>query len=93
MKTHIHAIHEGHKDHKCESCGKLLSGEQSLKAHTHLIHGADVQNLTIKTCNWNLENGGICGKSFAKSHNLAVHMQMHQNIRPFGCNFCDQTFR
>ena len=22
LKKHIHAVHEGHKDYKCESCGK-----------------------------------------------------------------------
>ena len=93
VKKHIYAVHEGHKDYKCESCGKLLSKKQSLKAHTQLFHGANVQNSILKTCNWVLENGEVCGKSFAKSYNLAVHMQMHQDIRPFGCSFCDKTFR
>ena len=46
-----------------------------------------------KTCNWVFENGEVCGKTFAKSYNLVVHMRMHEDVRPFGCNFCDQTFR
>ena len=46
-----------------------------------------------KTCNWVFENGEICGKTFAKSYNLVVHMRMHEDVRPFGCSFCDQTFR
>ena len=90
LKKHIH---QSHKEYKCESCGKPFSREKSLKAHAHLIHGADVQNLILQTCNWVFENGEVCGKRFAKIYSLDVHMQMHQDIRPFGCNFCDQTFR
>merc|ERR1719411_2083870 len=38
-------------------------------------------------------DGEVCGKTFAKSYNLVVHMRMHEDVRPFGCSFCDQTFR
>lgn len=46
-----------------------------------------------KICNWVFENGQVCGKTFSKSYNLVVHMRMHEDIRPFACNHCDQTFR
>ena len=46
-----------------------------------------------KTCNWVFENGEICGKTFSKSYNLVVHMRMHEDVRPFCCSLCDQTFR
>ncbi len=46
-----------------------------------------------KTCNWVFENGQVCGKTFSKSYNLVVHMRMHEDIRPFACALCDQTFR
>ena len=46
-----------------------------------------------KTCNWVFENGEVCGKTFSKSYNLVVHMRMHEDVRPFGCSLCDQTFR
>jgi len=46
-----------------------------------------------KTCNWIFENGQVCGKTFSKSYNLVVHMRMHEDIRPFACTLCDQTFR
>ena len=35
----------------------------------------------------------ICGKVFTKTYNLTVHMRMHQDIRPFPCTICEQTFR
>ena len=38
LKTHVHTIHEGHKDSKCEHCGKTFSGKQYLQKHIHTIH-------------------------------------------------------
>ena len=35
----------------------------------------------------------VCGKVFTKTYNLTVHMRMHQDIRPFPCTICEQTFR
>ena len=35
----------------------------------------------------------MCGKVFTKTYNLTVHMRMHQDIRPFPCSICEQTFR
>jgi ribosomal protein S21 len=55
------------------------------------INGAAVPS--SKTCNWVFENGQVCGKTFSKSYNLVVHMRMHEDIRPFACTLCDQTFR
>lgn len=54
-----------------------------------------IQTKTVdnKTCRWKFENGQICGKVFTKTYNLTVHMRMHQDIRPFPCTVCEQTFR
>ena len=38
LKKHIHTIHEGNKDHKCESCTKTFSLEENLKRHIYTIH-------------------------------------------------------
>lgn len=46
-----------------------------------------------KTCNWVLKNGEICGKTLKHSFNLARHMMIHKDVRPFGCSICEQTFR
>jgi len=52
-----------------------------------------VKSIDNKTCRWKFENGQICGKVFTKTYNLTVHMRMHQDIRPFPCTICEQTFR
>ena len=70
------------------------SKSSSPKNNTNLnksINGPAIPS--SKTCNWVFENGQVCGKTFSKSYNLVVHMRMHEDIRPFACTLCDQTFR
>ena len=38
MKTHINAVHNGQKDHTCNSCGKAFSDTGHLKIHINAIH-------------------------------------------------------
>ena len=63
------------------------------RTNTAQGHTGGATGSNNKTCNWVFENGEVCGKTFAKSYNLVVHMRMHEDVRPFGCSFCDQTFR
>ena len=37
-KIHIHTVHEGHKDHKCDSCCKSYTEARILKKHIHAVH-------------------------------------------------------
>lgn len=54
-----------------------------------LINSMDIIS-NNKTCNWVLKNGEICGKT---PNNLARHMMIHKDVRPFACSICEQTFR
>ena len=36
LKRHIKRIHEGHKDYKCDSCGKSFSVADDLKTHMNI---------------------------------------------------------
>ena len=38
LKKHIHIVHEGHKDYKCESCRKSSSQAGYMKKHIHTVH-------------------------------------------------------
>ena len=38
LRKHIRTVHEGHKDHKCESCNKSFSHAHHLRRHIHTIH-------------------------------------------------------
>eukprot|EP00092_Neocalanus_flemingeri_P003003 GFUD01003212.1.p1 GENE.GFUD01003212.1~~GFUD01003212.1.p1 ORF type:complete len:961 (+),score=177.62 GFUD01003212.1:523-3405(+) len=76
--------HEIKKEPKSKSASPKLQ-------LTKTINGTTIPS--SKTCNWVFENGQVCGKTFSKSYNLVVHMRMHEDIRPFACTLCDQTFR
>ena len=70
---------------------KSKSNSPKMNSLNKSINGTTVPS--SKTCNWVFENGQVCGKTFSKSYNLVVHMRMHEDIRPFACTLCDQTFR
>ena len=76
--------HEIKKEPKSKSASPKLN-------LTKAVNGTTLPS--SKTCNWVFENGQVCGKTFSKSYNLVVHMRMHEDIRPFACTLCDQTFR
>ena len=42
LKRDTYTIHEGHKDHKCEFCGKLFPDAENFKRHTHTINFVDL---------------------------------------------------
>ena len=65
MKKHIHTIHEGKKDYKCESCGKLFSEAGTLKKHMHTVHDGHKDH----KCD-------SCGKSFTKLQSLEKHLHI-----------------
>jgi len=66
---------------------------QSQGSTSNNVSPQGVKSIDNKTCRWKFENGQICGKVFTKTYNLTVHMRMHQDIRPFPCTICEQTFR
>lgn len=72
-----------------------IGGQQTQRSPISLTNQATLAKPVgnNKTCNWVFENGEVCGKTFSKSYNLVVHMRMHEDVRPFGCSLCDQTFR
>ena len=67
----MNGVHNGKKDHKCDSCGKYLSTTQYLKIHIKSVHNGQKDH----KCN-------ICGKLFSLSgalntHNKTIHGQKY----------------
>ena len=79
-----HQVLQGHQ---------ILQGHQLHRPKLAVTSPTAVKCVDNKTCRWKFENGQICGKVFTKTYNLTVHMRMHQDIRPFPCTICEQTFR
>ena len=44
LKKHINAVHNGQKDHKCDSCGKAFSQAGHLKTHINSVHNGQKKN-------------------------------------------------
>ena len=79
LKKHIHTVHEGHKNHKCETCGKSFSALSSLKNHIRVIH----EGLKNYKCN-------TCGK-FLAFKNLNDFLGHKKSIHNW-CKYCDEYF-
>ena len=63
MKTHINAVHNDQKDHKCDSCRKLFTNAGNLKNHINTVHNGQKDH----KCD-------SCGKAFSQAGNLKKHI-------------------
>ena len=59
----IDSVHEGEKEHKCESCGKLFSRAEHLKRHINAVHEGNQDH----KCEF-------CLKSFSQAGYLKKHI-------------------
>ena len=65
MKTHINSVHNGEKDHKCDSCEKAFSRAGHLKIHINAVHNGQKDH----KCD-------ICGKAFSQAGDLNRHINL-----------------
>ena len=87
LKTHFSSEHEKKKTDKSKIKDNIEHQQKVSSTPT-------VKKLREKkSCNWVFENGIECRKTFHKTCNLKVHMQMHRGIKPFQCYVCGQRFR
>ena len=63
-------MHEGRRDHKCETCGKSFSSAQALQKHIHKFHDGHKDN------DYKCET---CGKSFSQAGHLKKHFHTTHN--------------
>ena len=78
----MHTIHNGHKDHKCYSCGKSFSDAGYLKQHIHSVH----EGYKDHKCE-------SCGKSFSETGYLKKHIHtVHEGHKNHKCNSCSKSF-
>ena len=82
LKKHIYSVHEGQKDHKCESCEKSFSRAQTLKRHIHTVHEGHKD--------YKCES---CGKSFSQAGYLKTHIHtVHEGHKNCKCEYCSRSF-
>ena len=82
LYKHIKKFHEGHKDNKCEICGKSLSSAGYLKEHIHAIH----EGRKDHKCD-------ICDEVFSMIRSMKQHKKIiHEGCKDYKCPICGQTF-
>ena len=82
MQKHIYTIHDGHKDHKCESCGKSFSQAENLKRHIQTVH-EDHKDYRCESCD----------KSFSQAEHLKKHIHtVHEGNKDYKCISCGKLF-
>ncbi|XP_070382128.1 zinc finger protein 256-like isoform X2 [Dermacentor albipictus] len=96
-------------NHKCETCGKLLSSAAALTAH-HRTHTGE-RPYKCRICHKSFANRGSfythqlihtglkphicqnCTRPFKRKADLKTHLMSHSDDRPFICDICNQSFK
>ncbi|XP_065309813.2 uncharacterized protein [Dermacentor albipictus] len=96
-------------NHKCETCGKLLSSAAALTAH-HRTHTGE-RPYKCRICHKSFANRGSfykhqlihtglkphicqnCTRPFKRKADLKTHLMSHRDDRPFICDICNQSFK
>lgn len=82
------------QNYTCESenCGKVLKSLVGFNAHTAMHRRQktstpinEIKELTVLLCS-------ICGKTFKQKQALEVHILNHQNLKPFECKICSNSY-
>ena len=105
LKRHRKEIHKGIRPYACHLCGKsygrrdyldrhiVLSHEKANKKVSPIPNPDAIREEKPKICQWILDDGEVCGKSFSRRDNLRLHEnQVHKGIRPYSCHLCDMSY-
>ena len=76
------SVHNGQKDHKCDSCGKSFFEAGSLKEHINSVHNGQKDY----KCD-------SCGKAFFEAGSLKIHINsVHHGQKDHKCDSCGKSF-
>lgn len=70
----------GHKQYRCEVCGKIFKHPSNLEMHKRSHTGEKPFQ-----CN-------VCGRNFSQAGNLQTHLRRHSGEKPYICELCGKGF-
>ena len=82
MHQHLKAVHYG-DPFKCEFCTQMFVYKKSLDSHLNQQHQQKEKDEFKYRCS-------ECDKAMDDLTELKVHMNRHQDIKPYKCNICNQ---
>ena len=82
----MHTVHDGHKDYKCESCGKEFAQKIHLKNHTLSVHE---NKKYAKKKSPQKQKCEICFEWFCDKRSLKGHIEaVHEKKKLYECDTC-----
>ncbi|KAL9704152.1 hypothetical protein quinque_007670 [Culex quinquefasciatus] len=82
MTRHMTQVHGGEAKFPCQVCGKQFKTREAITRHLSYSHSTE-NTLACK----------LCDKWYKNPDSLRVHMRLHTNEMPYGCNICGKRFR
>ncbi|KAM7349079.1 uncharacterized protein ACRADG_008152 [Cochliomyia hominivorax] len=83
LVKHVQEMHSNDKAYKCLYCPTLFSKLKSVTTHYKRGHSKMPKKIVCE----------VCGMFFYTNFLLERHRRVHMEVRPFGCNKCDKTYK
>lgn len=91
LNYHMKASHDPQRPFKCNACDRAFSTMDQMVLHLKSKH-AHIETNPARPTPDKKHTCPYCGKAFAQSFNLKLHVNTHTGERPYKCNQCPKSF-
>lgn len=91
LNYHMKASHDPQRPFKCNACDRAFSTMDQMVLHLKTKH-AQIETTTPRPVADKKHTCPYCGKAFAQSFNLKLHVNTHTGERPYLCSLCPKSF-